>query len=319
MARQDPRLEAAEDELIDCWRMLHCVPDRDRGFLTSGSRSALPDPIRDRITDYPDAAAPRRTLTTREVARVNAMFDGPRCIIVRAVAARDMRLVETVIRIRASQPSSGFGWDDVSNALRGHLYEFGHIAPEGIGYLPRLAQVVEDGGSGLPDLARDICRMVLTLVELLTLRLAALTAKIAALSRQAAMPRQLQTMPGVGPIGALAIETFAPPMDQFRRGRDFAAWLGLVPRQHSSGGKQRLGKTSKMGQRDIRRLLVTGAMAVIRWAMRRGAPRNPWLARLLEPKPPMVAAFALANKMARGIWAMLTRNEDYRDPVGVGA
>lgn len=121
MARQDPRLEAAEDELIDCWRMLHCVPDRDRGFLTSGSRSALPDPIRDRITDYPDAAAPRRTLTTREVARVNAMFDGPRCIIVRAVAARDMRLVETVIRIRASQPSSGFGWDDVSNALRGHL------------------------------------------------------------------------------------------------------------------------------------------------------------------------------------------------------
>ena len=126
------------------------------------------------------------------------------------------------------------------NALRGHLYEFGHIAPEGIGYLPRLAQVVEDPGSGLPDLARDICRMVLEQVELLTVRLTALTAKIAALSKQAAMPRQLQTMPGVGPIGALAIETFAPPMDQFRRGRDFAAWLGLVPRQHSSGGKQRL-------------------------------------------------------------------------------
>lgn len=128
-----------------------------------------------------------------------------------------------------------------------------------------------------------------------------------------------QTMPGVGPIGALEIETFAPPMDQFQRGRDFAAWLGLVPRQHSSGGKQRLGQTSKMGQRDIRRLLVTGAMAVIRWALRRGALRNPWLARLLERKPPMVAAFALANKMARGIWAILTRNEDYRDPIGVCA
>jgi len=205
------------------------------------------------------------------------------------------------------------------NALRGHLHEFGHFAPEGIGYVPRLAQVVEDPGSGLPDLARDTCRMVLELVELLTTRLTALTAKIAGLSRQAAMPRLLQTMPGVGPSGALAIETFAPPMDQFRRGRDFAAWLGLVPRQHSPGGKQRLGKTSKMGQRDIRRLLVTGSMAVIRWALRRGAPGNPWLARLLERKPPMVAAFALANKLARGIWAMLTRKEDYRDPVGVGA
>jgi transposase len=205
------------------------------------------------------------------------------------------------------------------NALRAYLYEFGHVAPEGIGYLPRLAQVVADSGSDLPDLARDICRMAVEQVELLTARLAAVTAKIAAASKAAAMPKQLQTMPGIGPIGALAIETFAPPMTQFRRGRDFAAWLGLVPRQHSSGGKQRLGKTSKMGQRDIRRLLVTGAMSVIRWALRKGAPRNPWLERLLERKPPMVAAFALANKMARSIWAMLTRGEDYRDPMPVGA
>ena len=205
------------------------------------------------------------------------------------------------------------------NALRSHLYEFGYIAPEGIGYTPRLAEIVEDPASNLPDLVRGICRMVLEQVELLTARLTALTAKIASLAKEAAMPRQLQTMPGLGPIGALAIETFAPPMDQFRRGRDVAAWLGLVPRQHSSGGKQRLGKTSKMGQRDIRRLLVTGAMAVIRWALRRGAPRNPWLARMLERKPPMVAAFALANKMARGIWAMLTRGEDYRGPVTASA
>lgn len=205
------------------------------------------------------------------------------------------------------------------NALRAYLYEFGHVAPEGIGYLPKLAQVVGDPGSDLPDLARDICRMAVEQVELLTARLATVMAKIAAASKAAAMPKQLQTMPGIGPIGALAIETFAPPMNQFQRGRDFAAWLGLVPRQHSSGGKQRLGKTSKMGQRDIRRLLVTGAMSVIRWALRKGAPRNPWLERLLERKPPMVAAFALANKMARGIWAMLTRGEDYRDPKPVGA
>ena len=88
------------------------------------------------------------------------------------------------------------------------------------------------------------------------------------------MPRRLQTIRGIGPIGALAIETFAPPMNQFRRGRDFAAWIGLVPRQHSSGGKQRLGKTSKNRQRNIRRLLITGAISVIRWAMRKGAPQR---------------------------------------------
>lgn len=205
------------------------------------------------------------------------------------------------------------------NALRAHLYEFGYVAPQGIGHLRRLAEVIEDERSELPPLARDICRLLLEQIAGLTARIDALKKTIDAMSRQAATSRRLQTMPGVGPIGALAIETFAPPMEQFRRGRDFAAWLGLVPRQNSSGGKQRLGKTSKMGQRDIRRLLITGAMAVVRWALRRGAPRNPWLARMLARKPPMVVAFALANKMARGIWAMLTRGENYRDPLIAGA
>lgn len=101
--------------------------------------------------------------------------------------------------------------------------------------------------SHLPELARDICRMFLEQIAHLTDQINALKARIAAMSQEADMPRQLQTMPGVGPITALAVETFAPPMEQFRRGRDFAAWLGLVPRQHSTGGKQKLGKTSKMG------------------------------------------------------------------------
>jgi transposase len=187
------------------------------------------------------------------------------------------------------------------NALRSHLYEFGYVAPQGIGHLRRLEEVIEDNRTELPPLARDICRLLLEQIAGLTARIDALKGTIDAMSREAETSRRLQTMPGVGPIGALAIETFAPPMDQFRRGRDFASWLGLVPRQNSSGGKQRLGKTSKMGQRDIRRLLITGAMAVVRWALRRGAPRNPWLARMLERKPPMVVAVALANKMARGI------------------
>ena len=145
------------------------------------------------------------------------------------------------------------------NALRSPLYEFGYVAPEGIGFVPRLARVLEDPDTDLPELARDICRMLIEQIAHLTDRTNALKARIAAMSNQADMPRRLQTMPGVGPITALAIETFAPPMDQFRRGRDFAAWLGLVPRQHSTGGKQRRGKTSKMGPRDIRRLLITGA------------------------------------------------------------
>jgi hypothetical protein len=114
------------------------------------------------------------------------------------------------------------------NALRSHLYEFGHVAPEGIGYLPRLAKVVDDPDTDVPELARDICRVLLAQIALLTDRINALKARIAALSNEADMPRQLHTMPGVGPITALAVETFVPPMEQFRRGRDVAAWLGLA-------------------------------------------------------------------------------------------
>jgi transposase len=114
-------------------------------------------------------------------------------------------------------------------------------------------------------------------------------------------------MPGVGPMTALAVEAFAPEMAQFRRGRDFAAWLGLVPRQRSSGGKERLGRVSKAGQADIRRLLIIGAMARLTARARRSIPEGSWLARMLGKKPRMLVAIALANKMARMIWAMLTK------------
>ena len=122
------------------------------------------------------------------------------------------------------------------------------------------------------------------------------------------------SVPGIGPITAMAMQAFAPPMEGFRRGRDFAAWLGLVPRQHSTGGKPRLGKISKMGQRDLRRLLITGAMAVVRWAVRRGRTNDPWLARMLARKPCMLVAVALANRMARIVWALMTKKESYRAP-----
>ena len=132
--------------------------------------------------------------------------------------------------------------------------------------------------------------------------------------RQDEEATRLMTIPGIGPIGAMALQAFAPPMESFRRGRDFSAWLGLVPRQHTTGGKPRLGRISKMGQRDLRRLLITGAMAVISWAVRRGETSDPWLARMLARKPRMLVAVALANRMARIVWALTTKKENYRAP-----
>ena len=137
-------------------------------------------------------------------------------------------------------------------------------------------------------------------------------AKVKVLATAMRDTKRLQSMPGMGPITAAAIEAFAPPMETFKRGRDFAAWLGLVPRQHTTGGKPRLGRTSKMGQRDIRRLLIIGAMTVVRWAVRKGAAKGSWLARMLAHKPRLVVAIALANKMARSVWAMLSKGEEYR-------
>jgi len=203
---------------------------------------------------------------------------------------------------------------ELVNALRAHLYEFGYVVPQGIGHLRRLAEIVEAENTELPDLVREICRDLLDRIAGMTDRLETLNKTIMELSREGKTSHRLQTMPGVGPIAALAIETFSPPMETFKCGRDFAAWLGLVPLQKSTGGKQRLGKISKRGQRDIRRLLILGAMAVVRWASHKGAPEGSWLARMIAKKPRMLVAIALANKMARGIWAMLTKCENYRNP-----
>ena len=125
---------------------------------------------------------------------------------------------------------------------------------------------------------------------------------------------RLMTIPGVGPVTVMALQAFAPPLESFRRGRDFAAWLGLVPRQHTTGGKPRLGRISKRGQRNLRRLLIIGAMAVVRHADRRGSTLDPWLARLLARKPRMLIAVALANRMARIAWAVMTTKQNYRVP-----
>lgn len=164
------------------------------------------------------------------------------------------------------------------NALRAHLYEFGHIAPIGMGQLRRLAEIVEEEDSGLPAAARLCCREILLQIAQLNERLQVLDREVARLSGQGDTARRLRTMPGIGPITALAVETFAPSMDSFNCGRDFAAWLGLVPLQKSTGGKQRLGRTSKLGQHDIRRLLIIGAMSVVQRTLRKGEAEGSWLA-----------------------------------------
>jgi transposase len=205
------------------------------------------------------------------------------------------------------------------NALRGHLAEYGVIAPQGTIYLQRLAQAIADPTAELPDAVRELARMYLEQITDYDAKIKTLEQDIRTRAKQDADVRRLMTIPGIGPICAMAIQAFAPPMELFRAGRDFAAWIGIVPRQNSTGGKPKLGKTSKMGQRDIRRLLIVGAMSVVNWTGRKGAPSRPWLAQMLACKPRLLVATALANKMARTIWALMTRKEAYRDPAAAAA
>lgn len=200
------------------------------------------------------------------------------------------------------------------NALRGHLAEFGFVTGKGRENVNKLRTVLEPGtGSGdLPAVVREMAQLCFDQIDGLSQRITELDTQIAVASRRSSFSARLQQMPGIGPVTAMAIAAFAPPMDGFRQGRDFSAWLGLVPRQHSSGGKQRLGRTSKSGQRDIRRLLIIGAMAVISGTRTRPSAESSWLGRILARKPRMLAAIALANKMARMLWAMITKNEEFR-------
>lgn len=208
---------------------------------------------------------------------------------------------------------------ELVNALRAVLYEYGHTLPPGIGHLRRIEAILDEPNSDLPALVREECRDMMAQIAEKTARITARTRRATELAASAGTAKRLQTMPGVGPLTALAVEAFAPEMTRFRRGRDFAAWLGLVPRQRSTGGKQRLGRVSKAGQADIRRLLIIGAMSRLNWLGRRTIPEGSWLARISARKPRMLVAIALANKMARGVWAMLTKNEEYRDPAQAAA
>jgi len=200
------------------------------------------------------------------------------------------------------------------NALRALLHEHGHVFPQGTRSLNRMKALVEDETTDLHALIRQECADLLVQISEKTARITERTVKLKTLAADSDRSRRLQTMPGVGPLTAVAVEAFGPDMAQFKTGRDFAAWLGLVPKQHSSGGKERLGRMTKAGQADIRRLLIIGAMSRLNWLGQRSIIEGSWLSRMLARKPKMLVAIALANKMARQMWAMMIKNEDYRNP-----
>ncbi len=201
------------------------------------------------------------------------------------------------------------------NALRGHLAEFGIIVAKGPQHSAKLMELVGDPASGLPVAARQILVVLVDNLRALNERVAQMDREIRRRAKEDPVARRLMTIPGIGAITATALTALAPAAETFKRGRDFAAWVGLTPLQRSTGGKERLGRTSRMGERTLRRLLIIGASAVARWAARKGAVPGTWLERMLRCKPPMLVRVALANKMARTAWALLAHGGVYRAPV----
>ncbi|MDP6174315.1 MAG: IS110 family transposase [Rhodospirillales bacterium] len=205
------------------------------------------------------------------------------------------------------------------NSLRGHLAEFGIIEAAGLARARRLRAVIEDGTDRrLPDLARESLSILVEQIEGLDGKILDLDGRIAAWHKSNEVSQRLASIPGIGTLTAATFAQAVPNADFFRSGREFAAWLGLVPRQKSTGGKPRLGRISKRGDRRLRSLLVICASSVLQSLKRRkqGTAGAPWLARLMATKPPLVVAVALANKLARTIWAVMAHGQAYQPERG---
>lgn len=201
------------------------------------------------------------------------------------------------------------------NAIRGHCAEFGMIAPQGARRSAELiGQVQAADAAVLPDLARSALLRLADQLDALAIEIHALERQLMAWHRQDEASQRLATIPGVGIITATALAASVTDPSLFRSGREFAAFLRLVPRQNSSGGKDRLGRISKMGDGYLRKLLVVGATSVIRRAGDNASATGAWVRSLMERKPSRVVTVAMANKTARIAWAVLSRREDYRAP-----
>jgi transposase len=207
----------------------------------------------------------------------------------------------------------------LSNAIRGHMAEYGLVAPVGRNGLQRLITILGNPDDDrVPAVARASLMPLVCQFGLVNDQVLENDRRVRASARSTELGCRLMEVPGVGPVLASAIVATVPDPAAFKSGRNLAAWIGLVPRQNSSGGKEKLGGITKQGDRYLRQLLVAGALAVIRYAHRHGTKR-PWLVHLLARRTPKIAAVALANKMARMIWAMMMTGERYREPTVAAA
>jgi len=199
----------------------------------------------------------------------------------------------------------------LTNMIRGHAAEFGMVAPKGLCKIePLLARMAED--QTLPSLARELFAQLGGAYAEIQVRFEAVDAKLLTWHRANALSVALAEIPGVGPIGASLLVMKAPDPKLFGSGRQFAAWLGLTPKDHSTAGKVRLGVITRAGDEGLRSVLVAGATSVIKMARTgKGAGASPWLIALLKRKEPKLAAVALANKIARIAWVMMTTGEAY--------
>ena len=244
--------------------------------------------------------------------------------ICEAVTRPNMRFVETktaeqqscrcfIARATCSAPSNA-----VINSIRAHLAELGIVAPVGRNGVEELLDIVADPDDDrVPEVARDCVAALGAQLRMLKAQILEFDRRIMAWHRSNETSKRLDEIPGVGPALATALVASVADPRAFRSGRDFSAWIGLVPKQNSSGGKEKLGGITKRGDRYLRSLFTAGALAVIRYAKMHGTKHRPWLTALLARRPTKVAAVALANKIARMAWAMMSNGERYREPAAL--
>ena len=206
------------------------------------------------------------------------------------------------------------------NAIRSHLAEFGIVAGVGRNGVEVLLDLIRKGEDDrVPPTARDCLMALAAQLDLVKRQILEADRRVNAWHRSNSTSKRLEAIPSVGPLIASALVASVPDPHLFRSGRDMSAWIGIVPKENSTGGKQRLGSISKAGNRYLRKLLFVGALAVIKRVKKQGHSQHPWLASLLGRQPVKVAAIALANKVVRIAWAMMTRNETYRASQPVAA